>query len=204
MWREAKSVLQNGHTSNKEAESKLNRQVIPGETRSLKSQRDKRNIKFNGCLKYIQYCAKVFSESCPTQSGISILPYESIPQFFKEYLNFHKTYGISVSTRANIDTFRDAFKSLSSSVRLVHSKGSFPTCDICNNANDLLRQNKVSFNPKFRDIVMKFKRAHLIRQMKVQGKNNYIIIRILRNDLIICMYRSESIWKSTSVAQGLR
>ena len=96
-----------------------------------------------------------------------ILPYESIPQFFKEYLNFHKTYGMSISTLAKIDTFRDAFESLSSSVRLVHSKGSFPTCDICNNANDLLRQNKVSFNPKFRDIVMKFKRAHLIRQMKV-------------------------------------
>lgn len=165
-WTEAKRELVNGRESKTKFENKMNKKLMPGEKRSLKSLRDARSVKFLGCIEYIKYCAKIFADTCPTDSNISFLPYENPPQFYKEYVNFHDTFGLGPNTLAKSDTFKKALDSLYDSIRLVHSKGSFPTCDVCNNANDMLRSPKVSFNPEFRDIVMKFKRAHLMRQME--------------------------------------
>jgi hypothetical protein len=150
-------------------ENKLNKQLMPGEKRSLKSMRDTRSVKFLGCIEYIKYCAKLFADTCPTDGNVVFLPYENPTQFYQEYVNFHDTFGFGFNTKAKSDTFRKALDSLYDSIRLVHAKGSFPTCDTCNNANDMLRNPKVSFNPEFRDIVMKFKRAHLMRQMDIYG-----------------------------------
>lgn len=166
MWTEAKSGLVSGRESTSKMEQKLSKQLLPGEKLSLKTMRDERSQKFLGCIECIKYCAKIFADTCPTDSNIQFLPHETPTQFYEEYKNFHKTFALGPSTFAQIDTFKKALDSLHDSIRLVHAKGSFPTCDICNNANDLLRSPKVSYNPEFRDIVMKFKRAHLMRQME--------------------------------------
>jgi len=166
MWTEAKSELVNGKESLSKMEQKLSKQLLPGEKLSLKTMKDERSQKFLGCIEYIKYCAKIFADTCPTDSNIQFLPHETPTQFYDEYKNFHNTFALGPSTFAQIDTFKKALDSLHDSIRLVHAKGSFPTCDICNNANDLLRSPKVSYNPEFRDIVMKFKRAHLMRQME--------------------------------------
>ena len=54
---------------------------------------------------------------------------------------------------------------MSSEFRLIGAKGSFPTCDICNNANDFLRNLNYK-DQSHREIILKFKRLHLMQQMK--------------------------------------
>jgi hypothetical protein len=165
-WNEVKEEIVTGIESNALFENKLNRHLMPGEKRSLKSIKDTRSLKFLGCIEYIKYCARVYADTCPTDGNVRFVPYENPTQFYQDYVNFHDTFGLGINTKAKSDTFRKALDSLYDSIRLVHAKGSFPTCDTCNNANDMLRNPKVSFNPEFRDIVMKFKRAHLMRQME--------------------------------------
>lgn len=49
--------------------------------------------------------------------------------------------------------------------RLITSKGIMPTCDICNNANDMLRSLEIR-DQSSREIILKFKRLHLQQQME--------------------------------------
>ena len=176
-WLEQKRKVVTGELSNVTSEKVMDRKKMPGEKLSLKTLKDQRSDKYMSCIHYIKYCATIFADTCPTNANIKFLPYESAAQFYAEYENFHKTYGYSEASKAKYDTFNNALKSLHDSVRLVHAKGSFPTCDVCNNANDLLRSPKVSFNPGFRDIIMKFKRAHLMRQMQEREEMERNIIR---------------------------
>jgi hypothetical protein len=69
------------------------------------------------------------------------------------------------NTFAKRETFRKVFKSMKNEFRLIGGKGSFPTCDICNNANDFLR-NLTYKDQSLREIILKFKRLHLMQQMK--------------------------------------
>ena len=49
--------------------------------------------------------------------------------------------------------------------RLITAKGSMPTCDICNNANDMLHNLEIR-DQSSREIILKFKRLHLQQQME--------------------------------------
>ena len=68
------------------------------------------------------------------------------------------------NTYAKREPFRKVFKNMSSEFRLIGAKGSFPTCDICNNANDFLR-NLTYKDQSHREIILKFKRLHLMQQL---------------------------------------
>lgn len=76
--------------------------------------------------------------------NVSILPYESVKQLFAEYeLYCDVTKANLELDRAKLTVFRKVFKKLSDSVRLLRCKGSFPTCEICNTANEMLRDKRV-------------------------------------------------------------
>lgn len=49
-------------------------------------------------------------------------------------------------------------------IRLVGCKGSFQTCEICNNAHELLRNRSKNFTQYERDIIMQFQGIHLKQQ----------------------------------------
>jgi hypothetical protein len=61
-------------------------------------------------------------------------------------------------------TFRRAFISFGSEVRLMHSKGSFSICRICIVAAELLRSREKRFTTLNRDIILKWRRLHLEQQ----------------------------------------
>jgi hypothetical protein len=85
-------------------------------------------------------------------------------QFYSEYSNFCETTLINPRCRAGKETFRKVLLSLESSIRLIGCKGSFQTCDICNNANDMLRASRSRYSREQREIILKFKRLHLLQQ----------------------------------------
>ena len=93
------------------------------------------------------------------------LPYDNGPEFFSEYLAHCASSQMMPNTYAKRETFRKVFKSMKNEFRLIGGKGSFPTCDICNNANDFLR-NLTYKDQSHREIILKFKRLHLMQQMK--------------------------------------
>ena len=77
--------------------------------------------------------------------NVSILPYESVKQLFSEYELYCDVTKAHVELdRAKISVFRRVFKKMNDSVRLLRCKGSFPTCEICNTANEMLRDKRVS------------------------------------------------------------
>jgi hypothetical protein len=140
-WNEVKKEIVTGIESNNALnENKLNKQLMSGEKRSFKSIRDTRSLKFLGCIKYIKYCAEVYSDTCPTDGNIRFVPHKNPTQFYQDYVDFHDNFGL---TKAKSDTFRKALDSLHDSIRLVHSKGSFPACNTCNNANDMLSESQL-------------------------------------------------------------
>ena len=84
-----------------------------------------------------------FGETMPTKESalkdgtilnVKILPYESIKTLWNEYIAHCEIHKISEHERAELTCFTAAFKKLerANMVRLLHCKGSFPTCDICN------------------------------------------------------------------------
>jgi hypothetical protein len=88
-----------------------------------------------------------------------------VPEFYKEYLAFCHAEQMSPSGYAKDETFRKVFLRMKNEFRLIGAKGSMPTCDICNNANDMLRASNIK-DQSTREIILKFKRLHLQQQMK--------------------------------------
>lgn len=66
--------------------------------------------------------------------------------------------------------------------------GSFPTCDICNNANDMLISREVRFTPDQRDVIEKFRQLHLIQQSTEREKQEEAYITVINKYLLKCNY----------------
>ena len=72
---------------------------------------------------------------------VHVLPYETVPSFYEEYIEHCNQTDVMMRERASIKTFFRVFSKLKDTVRLLKCKGSFNTCEVCNNANDLLRDS---------------------------------------------------------------
>jgi hypothetical protein len=70
---------------------------------------------------------------------VSILPFETVADFYNEYTDHCAGIGMQPQTIASLRTFEREYTKLKLNVRMLRCKGSFPTCEVCNNANDLLR-----------------------------------------------------------------
>lgn len=98
-------------------------------------------------------------------SDVYCLPYGSIKAFYEEYVTSSKVNGNDETTIASETRFRVCFTNeFSRTVRLMRCKGNFSTCDICNNAADLLNDHTREFTKEQREIIMNFRRLHLKQQ----------------------------------------
>jgi hypothetical protein len=103
-------------------------------------------------------------DACPTDKNIKFLPYAGPKEFYSEYVAYCKLENLLDSEYAKRETFRKGLHELRHEFRLMGAKGSFPTCEMCNNANDLLRNLKVK-DQSHREIIFKLKKEHLSKIM---------------------------------------
>jgi hypothetical protein len=127
-----------------------------------KTKDDARSTKTMHAIAYIKYIGEAFSDTCPTNDQIRCIPYESVQQLFNEYKDYCDVDEVNPEKKANYETFRKCMKELDGQFRLIGCKGSFHTCDICNNANDMLRDCRGG--NQHRNIILSCKRAHLKQQ----------------------------------------
>ena len=89
-----------------------------------KNENDKRANKFRHAVSYIKYISSLFSDTCPTNSQIHALPYETRRQLYDEYRHFCKTtLKLNYNAYAGKECFRQAFESVKDSIKLVGCKG---------------------------------------------------------------------------------
>jgi hypothetical protein len=106
-----------------------------------------------------------FCETSPLEGmeKIIVLPYDDMPQFHNEYVVHCFSRNVPPNYIAGLSTFRSAFKD-QKDLRFLGSKGSFNTCEICNNLNNLLKNTSKKFTKDQLRIVQEFKRLHLTQQ----------------------------------------
>jgi len=86
-----------------------------------------------------------------------VLPLETLAQFYVEYCFQCEKEGNKPACK---ETFRVSYLKLKKEglFKFTRGKGTFPTCDICNNANDLLANSKSSkMSTQVRDLIMDLK-----------------------------------------------
>jgi len=159
MWKSAKKrVTQemsiNNHT--KELSSADINKIIS----SLKPASEKKSRrKFDHAEKFIQWYAKTYGSQSPNtdEEDLHIVPFETIAQLFNEYQMSCKHDHLHPHDCASKETFRKVWVGLhkQKQVRFVRGKGTFPTCDICNNANDMLSNTK-KYTQSQRDIILSY------------------------------------------------
>jgi hypothetical protein len=147
---------------------------------SAKSSRSMQDYKKRHALGYINFITNLFKnddveakiqseqtlgDTSPLHGmeNVIILPYDNIPQFYREYVVHCTSRGISPSYIAGLSTFRTAFSEVKD-IRFLGSKGSFNTCEICNNLSSLLKNTRKKFSKDQLRIVQEFKRLHINQQ----------------------------------------
>ena len=78
---------------------------------------------------------------------IYVAPFVNVKAFWEEYCQYNVAQYTPVTEVVGISTFRPAFKICENlGIRKLQSKGTINTCEICNNASDLLRnRSKITF-----------------------------------------------------------
>ena len=152
--------------------------------------------KFNDSLSYLKIIVGKFRDiigkaapisGCETnpdaaaRSGVMIVPHESITQLHEEYKCYRASQNFDPESIAEYPTFKKAYHQMEKEghIRLLGCKGSFPTCDICNNCNDLLRNANRKNRPEDLGVILNFKRAHLSQQ-ELERKHMDVVKDICR------------------------
>ena len=119
--------------------------------------------KMDNAVSFVKYFAD-FHASLSPQEGeehIRILPFETVSQLFEEYSAHCNLNCTPDCEKAGKETFRKAWRDCykRDGVKFTRGKGTFPTCDICNNANDMLALAKSNsrWTRRQRDIIVSFK-----------------------------------------------
>ena len=120
--------------------------------------------KADSARSFITYLMQFYASLSPNEGEehIRILPFETVSQLYEEYKAHYKatTNATDDYCMASKETFRKQWSEFykTGQVKLSRGKGTFPTCDICNNANDMLSFSKTSkWTKKQRDIIISFK-----------------------------------------------
>jgi len=97
---------------------------------------------------------------------VKILPYDDVSQFYEEYVVDCDASHVPKHERAGKTTFSAAYTKLheTGKYRILGGKGSFKTCEICNNTYALLRDPQRRFTKAQRDVLSKFKTRHRHQQ----------------------------------------
>jgi len=112
-----------------------------------------------------------FSFNASGAEHVRVFPYDTLVDFHEEYVVHCKMINVHPDNIAGIGTFRKAWAQVSMPIskggmefRLLGSKGSFKCCEICNNANFLLKSQTRRFTVAQREVLIKFKFKHRKQQ----------------------------------------
>lgn len=112
------------------------------------------------CKQFIQRFEEVNGSKSPFpgEENLTVLPLETVAQLYMEYwLQCAKELNRKPASK---ETFRKTYWILKKKglYKFTRGKGTFPTCDICNNANDLLANSKSNnMTASVRDLIMDLK-----------------------------------------------
>lgn len=75
---------------------------------------------------------------------VYVAPFVDLKSFHNEYLYYHAHQQSRSEDIAKPSTFNSAFKMLHATkgIKLLKAKGAFQTCEICNNASELLMNKR--------------------------------------------------------------
>ena len=121
--------------------------------------------KIDHAEKFILWYAKTYGSEFPNadEEDLKIIPFEDLPQLANEYQMSCEYENLHPQEFAKKETFRQAWIELHNKqkkVRLIRGKGTFPTCDICNHANDMLSSTK-KYTKAQREIIV----SYLVRRL---------------------------------------
>jgi hypothetical protein len=188
-WRRIKKLIEEGKLSAKDKT-----------VTSASGGRSMQDYKKRHAIAYIQFITNLYRDEevdkhckssfnttmCDTSpfagmENVHILPYDSLPQFHEEYQVHCSTRGIAPCYVAGLTTFRSAFEE-QKNVRFLGAKGSFNTCEVCNNLTSLLKNTNLQFTKEQRQIVHEFKRLHITQQAKARQALEVKKLRCLELD----------------------
>jgi len=163
LWKKSKSLvakmsLDNSTSANPQDIHRLYDAIaqtkVPSEQRS--------RFKTDHAKLFIKYFAEFNADLSPNagEEHLRVLPFETISQLFEEYTYQNISDHVDPDICAKKETFRTTWKAEHKEglVKFSRGKGTFPTCDIGNNANDLLASNKTQkFTKRQREIIFSFK-----------------------------------------------
>ena len=167
-WKEEKLFRLSGSTTR---DKEINKAIRKND--KTVSNSAKRDDAYN----FIKHLTSVLvSDTMPTKEGVSngnadafvrVLPYESVEEIYREYLDDHAVYIHQRQCRpASRALFFSIFKQMVANkiCRLMGCKGSFPTCAICNALTKMIRENARKYTAEQREMVGMFKKLHLKHQ----------------------------------------
>ena len=79
-------------------------------------------------------------------------------------MHWQIVYDEEESNVPSYSTFKLAYESFGSDIRLMRCKGNFSTCELCMNAAELLRSRK--YNKQERKMILEYRRLHLKQQAR--------------------------------------
>ena len=76
-----------------------------------------------------------------------VVPYSNSKAFHDEYTIYCNNVQALINQQASLSTFKRAYQYAYANhgIRMMNCKGAINTCEICNNASDLLRNSKFSY-----------------------------------------------------------
>lgn len=99
--------------------------------------------------------------------GRVVLPYDTLQSLHDVYVDYSRMQGdLERQIACSYGCFKAAFDSFGDKLKLLGSKGNFPTCDICNKCNELLRNASKKLDAPMRAVVLHFKNLHLRQQSR--------------------------------------
>jgi hypothetical protein len=159
LWKRIKRTISqsviagNDALSDEKLEELLKTRKAPSEVRS--------KIKFENAQHFIEWWSNLHGSASPNEGeeDLRILPFETLSQLFHEYQTTCTNENTDRNVVAQRETFRTAWVDLyrKKKCRFTRSKGTFPTCDICNNAADMLTSSRTSkYSQLERNIIISY------------------------------------------------
>lgn len=129
-----------------------------------------RRVKFRHASAYIRNFVNTLMGDATAVCGLdekTYIPYRKVIFFYAEYEHYCDTNNIDKSCRAGERTFAYAFAAAKDELHLElqDARGGFDTCEICNNADILLKSRQGWTKDQIR-IIQEFRRFHLVTQQR--------------------------------------
>jgi hypothetical protein len=174
LWKKIKRTIKRSITDGCEGLSDERLEELLKKRKSSTEVRSRR--KHEHAQHFIEWFSNLHGSASPNEGeeDLRILPFETLSHLFYEYQTSCKTENVDSNTCAKRETFRKAWVELykQKKCRFTRSKGTFPTCDICNNATDMLTSSRTSkYSQLERDIIL----SYLVRPLiyfKCRAINN--------------------------------